>query len=166
MNQNEGLYLNPVSEEEIDTSITPPPVIKPKKGSKKPKVAVENQDRYYPELTLDELFHKINASAYSGKTGCLSGLSDIAFKKALSIMQQQLFESERLAAARQLISSSCLLSIQLGKLLELTEFDDSRHALILLARGHIFDLENLPSLADKFTLNAQREKFLKNLNDD
>ena len=155
------LVVNLIGEETISTR--PEPTPKKNQKGKKIKADSTTADRIYPDITFEELFRRVNTIGYSGKTGCKLPISDVSFARNYEPMQQLLFERERIQAAKKFISASCLLSRQLGKLLELTEFDDTRLELVTSARGQIFDLENLRQLAEKFNLTSHREKFLKSI---
>ncbi len=159
----EKVHLELTGETEIDTLAPLKPATSKSKKSKRFVDDPHLDDRPYPDLTLDELFQRINRIGYSGKTGCDHVISDIMFGRELEHIKSQLFESDRVSLSKRLIVNTCLMSSHLGKLMELSDFDDTRLQLVKVAKDHVYDVENLPKLANKFALSSQREKFLKSL---
>ena len=122
---------------------------------------MEIEGRSIPGLTLDSLYMLANKNHYTGKTGCTGLLSEIVFNEAYIQLTSTLFESDRLLSAKKIVSTRCLLTDQLGKVLDLFEFDDTRLGLVISAKQHIFDVDRLPSLKTKFGLAQNQEKFLQ-----
>ncbi|MES2630006.1 MAG: DUF4476 domain-containing protein, partial [Bacteroidota bacterium] len=57
------------------------------------------------------------------------------------------------------ITSNCISVSQLSQLLDFFEFDDTRLSLVELSQNHLFDLDNLAKLGEKFTFSRSRERF-------
>ncbi len=90
-----------------------------------------------------------------------TGVSETEFQGILSTIEDQTFESDMLAMAKQIISTRPLTSYQIKRILDLFSFEDTKLKLAKFAYNYVIDPENYFIVADAFTFSSSKQKLLK-----
>jgi len=100
-------------------------------------------------------------SGYTGPIGCPYPMSPQEFESVRQSIYSKSFDDTKLKIAKQVISSNCLLSSQVKKIMLLFDFEDTRLNLAKYAYGYTYDIGNYYQLNDAFTF----ESTIDELND-
>ncbi len=96
---------------------------------------------------------------YNGPIGCPYPISDAAFNDIKRTIQSSDFESSKLAIAKQVISSNCLLSKDVKEIMELFSFESSRLEFAKYAYGFTYDLGNYYIVNQAFSFESSIEEL-------
>jgi hypothetical protein len=96
---------------------------------------------------------------YSGPIGCPLPMSPNDFEAAKNTISSKSFEDSKLAIAKQIFASNCLLSSQVREIMKLFSFEDSRLEFAKYAYGYTFDLGNYFKVNDAFTFESSIDEL-------
>jgi hypothetical protein len=96
---------------------------------------------------------------YNGPIGCQWPMDQNAYRSAVGSISKQSFEENKLQVARQVFSTNCLTSAQVGEIMRLFTFEDSRLDFAKFAYGHTFDLGNYFMVNDAFTFSSSVDEL-------
>ncbi|MFA4853066.1 MAG: DUF4476 domain-containing protein [Bacteroidales bacterium] len=88
---------------------------------------------------------------YSGPVGCQYPMSPSDFAAAKNTISSKSFEDSKLAIAKQVFASNCMLSSQVREIMMLFSFEDSKLEFAKYAYGYTYDLGNYFKVNDAFT---------------
>ncbi len=100
-------------------------------------------------------------SGYTGPIGCPYPMSPQEFESVQQSIASKSFDDTKLKIAKQVISSNCLLSSQVKRIMLLFDFEDTRLDLAKYSYGYTYDIGNYYQLNDAFTF----ESTIDELND-
>jgi hypothetical protein len=96
---------------------------------------------------------------YNGPIGCPWPMDQNAFGGAVSTINGQSFESNKLQVAKQAFASNCMTSAQVGQIMQLFSFEDSRLDFAKFAYGHTYDLGNYYQINSAFTFSSSVDEL-------
>jgi hypothetical protein len=91
---------------------------------------------------------------YSGPVGCPYPMSPQDFSGVKSSISSKSFEDSKLAIAKQVIGSNCLLSSQVKEIIMLFSFEDTRLDFAKYSYGYTFDIGNYYQVNDAFKFES------------
>ena len=101
---------------------------------------------------------------YSGRQGCKRPMSRSRFDQAVKSISSKDFESSKLTIAKQVISSNCLLSIQVKEVMKLFTFEASKLEFAKYAYKYTWDLNNYFMLNDAFDFESSIDDLNRYIN--
>jgi len=96
---------------------------------------------------------------YNGPIGCPWPMDQNAYRSAVGSISKQSFEENKLQVAKQVFTSNCLTSAQVGEIMRLFSFEDSRLDFAKFAYGHTYDLGNYFMVNDAFTFSSSVDEL-------
>ena len=96
---------------------------------------------------------------YNGPIGCPWPMDQNAFSGALGTINGQSFESNKLQVAKQAFATNCMTSAQVGQIMQLFSFEDSRLDFAKFAYGHTYDLGNYFQINNAFTFSSSVDEL-------
>jgi hypothetical protein len=96
---------------------------------------------------------------YNGPIGCPWPMEQNAYRSAVASISKQSFEENKLQVAKQVFMTNCLTSNQVGEIMRLFTFEDSRLDFAKFAYGHTFDLGNYFMVNDAFTFSSSVDEL-------
>ena len=91
---------------------------------------------------------------YSGPRGCHHPMSQADFETLKSSISSKSFEDSKLAIAKQVVESNCLLASQVKEVMMLFSFEDSKLDFAKYAYTRTFDTGNYFKVNDAFTFES------------
>jgi len=79
---------------------------------------------------------------YNGPVGCPWPMDNATFNNAVTTINNQSFEDNKLQVAKQVFTTNCMTSSQVAELLKSFDFEQSRLDFAKFAYGHTFDIGN------------------------
>jgi len=98
---------------------------------------------------------------YSGPVGCPYPMSAQDFSGVKGSISSKSFEDSKLAIAKQVIGSNCLLSSQVKEIIMLFSFEDTRLDFAKYAYGYTFDIGNYFQVNDAFKFESSIDDLNK-----
>lgn len=96
---------------------------------------------------------------YSGPYGCPFPMSPADFESAKRSIAAKSFSDSKMALAKQILDSNCLLSDQVRQMMQLFDFEDDKLELAKYAYGYTLDYGNFYKLNDAFTFESSIEEL-------
>ncbi|MBX7201942.1 MAG: DUF4476 domain-containing protein [Bacteroidia bacterium] len=96
---------------------------------------------------------------YNGPIGCPWPMDQNAYRSAMGSITKQSFEENKLQVAKQVFTTNCLTSAQVGEIMRLFTFEESRLDFAKFAYGHTFDLGNYFMVNDAFTFSSSVDEL-------
>ncbi|MEI6747654.1 MAG: DUF4476 domain-containing protein [Bacteroidales bacterium] len=96
---------------------------------------------------------------YNGPYGCRHPMSPQDFNSAKQSISSKSFEDSKLAIAKQIINTNCLLSAQVKEIMLLFSFEDTRLDLAKYSYGYTWDIGNYYKLNDAFTFESSIDEL-------
>lgn len=96
---------------------------------------------------------------YNGAIGCPWPMDQNAFGSAMNTINGQTFEDNKLQVAKQAFSSNCMTSSQVGQIMQIFTFEDSRLDFAKFAYGHTYDLGNYYQINSAFTFSSSVDEL-------
>lgn len=96
---------------------------------------------------------------YNGPVGCPYPMYPADFERVRYTIESKGFDDTRLAIAKQVIASNCLLSDQVKEIMMLFSFEDTRLELAKYAYGYTYDIGNYYRLNDAFDFESTIEEL-------
>jgi hypothetical protein len=96
---------------------------------------------------------------YNGPIGCPWPMDQNAFGAAMNTINGQSFEDNKLQVAKQAFASNCMTSSQVGQIMRLFSFEDSRLDFAKFAYGHTYDLGNYFQINNAFTFSSSVDEL-------
>ena len=96
---------------------------------------------------------------YNGPVGCPYPMHPADFERVKYSIESKGFDDTRLAIAKQVIASNCLLSDQVKEIMMLFSFEDTRLELAKFAYGYTYDIGNYYRLNDAFDFESTIEEL-------
>ena len=87
---------------------------------------------------------------YTGPIGCPYPVSNETIQNIKNTIQSKIFESEKLAIAKQVVSTNCLLSRDVKDIMNLFTFESTKLEFAKFAYGYTYDLGNYFIVNDAF----------------
>jgi hypothetical protein len=98
---------------------------------------------------------------YGGPVGCPYPMSAQDFSGVKGSISSKSFEDSKLAIAKQVIGSNCLLSSQVKEIIMLFSFEDTRLDFAKYAYGYTFDIGNYYQVNDAFKFESSIDDLNK-----
>jgi len=98
---------------------------------------------------------------YQGIIGCPYPMPSEQFIQVKQSIASKSFDDSKLAIAKQVISSNCLLCSQVKEILKLFSFEETRLDLAKYAYGYTYDVANYYQLNDAFTFESSIDELNK-----
>lgn len=117
------------------------------------------QDDNYQHPRHDGQGERYEMQGYNGEYGCPWPMSPADFADARNTISSKSFEDSKLAIAKQIIQSNCLLSSQVKELMLLFTFEETRLDFAKFAYGYTLDLGNYYKVNDAFTFESSIEEL-------
>ena len=97
---------------------------------------------------------------YNGNVGC-SGypMSENQFSQVVQSIESKGFDDSKLTMSKQVISTNCMTSNQVKRLMLLFSFEDTRLDLAKYAYGYTYDIGNYYQLNDAFKFESSIEEL-------
>jgi hypothetical protein len=96
---------------------------------------------------------------YNGPVGCPWPMDNATFNNAVSTINNQSFEDNKLQVAKQVFTTNCMTSAQVAQLLKSFDFEDSRLDFAKFAYGHTFDLGNYFLVNNAFDFSSSVDEL-------
>jgi hypothetical protein len=97
---------------------------------------------------------------YNGNVGCNGyPMTEARFNEVVQSIQAKSFDDSKLTMSKQVISSNCMTSNQVKRLMLLFSFEDTRLDLAKYAYGYTHDIGNYYQLNDAFTFESSIEEL-------
>ncbi|MDF3027653.1 MAG: hypothetical protein K0S23_1960 [Fluviicola sp.] len=97
---------------------------------------------------------------YNGNVGCNGyPMTEARFNEVVQSIQAKNFDDSKLTMSKQVISSNCMTSNQVKRLMLLFSFEDTRLDLAKYAYGYTHDIGNYYQLNDAFTFESSIEEL-------
>jgi len=96
---------------------------------------------------------------YSGPIGCPYPMSPNDFEALKNTISTKSFEDSKLAIAKQVIATNCLLSSQVREIMKLFSFEDSKLEFAKYAYGYTYDIGNYFKVNDAFTFESSIDEL-------
>jgi len=96
---------------------------------------------------------------YSGPVGCPYPMSSSDFAAAKNTISSKSFEDSKLAIAKQVFASNCLLSSQVREIMMLFSFEDSKLEFAKYVYGYTYDPGNYFKVNDAFTFESSIDEL-------
>lgn len=110
--------------------------------------------------------HVIYVQGYNGPIGCLTPMSALDFQRAKQSIASKNVEDSKLAIAKQILNSNCLLSSQVRGIMSLFSFEDSKLEFAKYAYGHTYDIGNYYKLNDAFQFETSIDELNSYIGDE
>lgn len=101
----------------------------------------------------------VYVEGYSGKIGCTNPVDDARFERMMERIADKGFSDEKVAMAKQILRTNCLVISQLVEILEEITFDEGQLELAKFAYDHIYDLENYWEVYGVFSFSSSTEEL-------
>ena len=88
-------------------------------------------------------------------------MSAEAFANFVLLLEDKAFADDKLLFLKQVIAKNYLTTHQLGKIVDQFTFSDDKLKAVKIALPRLTDSENIFMLRDKFSLDSDKEKFMK-----
>ncbi|NVO18958.1 MAG: DUF4476 domain-containing protein [Bacteroidetes bacterium] len=98
---------------------------------------------------------------YNGEYGCPYPMSREDFAQAKQSIESKSFDDSKLAIAKQIINTNCLLSSQVKELMLLFSFEDTRLELAKYCYGYTLDIGNYYQVNDAFKFESSIDDLNK-----
>jgi hypothetical protein len=97
---------------------------------------------------------------YTGNVGCNGyPMTEARFNEVVQSIKAKSFDDSKLTMSKQVISSNCMTSNQVKRLMLLFSFEDTRLDLAKYAYGYTHDIGNYYQLNDAFTFESTIEEL-------
>lgn len=97
---------------------------------------------------------------YSGNVGCTGyPMSESQFSQVVQSIESKGFDDSKLTMSKQVISTNCMTSNQVKRLMLLFSFEDTRLDLAKYAYGYTYDIGNYYQLNDAFKFESSIEEL-------
>lgn len=97
---------------------------------------------------------------YNGNVGCNGyPMSETRFNEVVKSIESKGFDDSKLTMSKQVISTNCMTSNQVKRLMLLFSFEDTRLDLAKYAYGYTYDIGNYYQLNDAFTFESSIEEL-------
>lgn len=97
---------------------------------------------------------------YNGNIGCNGyPMSEARFNEVVKSIESKGFDDSKLTMSKQVISTNCMTSNQVKRLMLLFSFEDTRLDLAKYAYGYTYDIGNYYQLNDAFTFESSIEEL-------
>jgi hypothetical protein len=97
---------------------------------------------------------------YNGNVGCNGyPMTEARFNEVVQSIQAKSFDDSKFTMSKQVISSNCMTSNQVKRLMLLFSFEDTRLDLAKYAYGYTHDIGNYYQLNDAFTFESSIEEL-------
>jgi hypothetical protein len=81
------------------------------------------------------------------------------FERAKASIASKGFDESRLTIAKQIVGSNCLTSAQVGELMRIFGFEETRLDFAKFAYGHTFDIGNYYQVNDAFQFESSIDEL-------
>jgi hypothetical protein len=96
---------------------------------------------------------------YSGPNNCPWPMAPADFDRAKASIASKGFDESRLTIAKQIVGSNCLTSAQVGELMRIFGFEETRLDFAKFAYGHTFDIGNYYQVNDAFQFESSIDEL-------
>lgn len=97
---------------------------------------------------------------YNGNVGCNGyPMNEARFNEVVKSIESKGFDDSKLTMSKQVISTNCMTSNQVKRLMLLFSFEDTRLDLAKYAYGYTYDIGNYYQLNDAFTFESSIEEL-------
>ena len=97
---------------------------------------------------------------YNGNVGCNGyPMDESRFNQVVQSIEAKNFDDSKLTMSKQVISTNCMTSSQVKRLMLLFSFEDTRLDLAKYAYGYTYDIGNYYQLNDAFTFESSIEEL-------
>ena len=111
----------------------------------------QNSNVVVAEPVVEEVVY---LEGYEGETGCERPVSNDRFRSMLGTIKKQSFSSSKKRIAKQIISSNCILTDDLIKIIELFSFESDKLAMAKFAFDYTYDIENYYKINNVFDFES------------
>lgn len=116
-------------------------------------VAEKTSDETVPAATTTD-----TVTIEAPHTGCFPLTDDAAYQDMIAAIDAQHFESKKLSLMAEFAGQGCIRTDQLRFLMSKLSQEDNKLALLLAAKGHIYDPEHLKDITSDFFLARNKAK--------
>ena len=101
------------------------------------------------------------ADANEVQRACWQPLDSQSFQRALRSIKKQSFSDDKMTVAKQVVSTNCLTTSQIKKILMLFSFEDDKLEFAKYAYGFVYDPENYYQVYDVFDFSSSVDSLKK-----
>ncbi|MFM7233238.1 MAG: DUF4476 domain-containing protein [Flavobacteriales bacterium] len=102
-----------------------------------------------------------SAQAEPQHNGCSPLVDDATYRQMHSLADEQHFEAKKLSTMITFIGTSCVRVDQLQYMMSKLSQEDSKLALLIASKDHIYDTENIRGVLDEFFLDRNKTKAVE-----
>lgn len=96
---------------------------------------------------------------YNGPNNCPWPMAPADFENAKASIASKGFDESRLTIAQQIVGTNCLTSSQVGQLMRIFGFEETRLDFAKFAYGHTFDIGNYYQVNDAFQFESSIDEL-------
>ncbi len=96
---------------------------------------------------------------YNGPVGCPWPMDNATFNNAVTTINNQSFEDNKLQVAKQVFTTNCMTSAQVAQLLKSFDFENTKLDFAKFAYGHTFDLGNYFLVNNAFDFSSSVDEL-------
>lgn len=96
---------------------------------------------------------------YNGPNNCPWPMAPADFESAKGSIASKGFDESRLTIAKQIVGSNCLTSAQVGQIMRIFGFEETRLDFAKFAYGHTFDIGNYYQVNDAFQFESSIDEL-------
>lgn len=112
---------------------------------------------------VEETYEAHQMPGYNGPVGCDYPMNEADFSGAKNSISSKSFEDSKLTVAKQITGSNCLLAEQVGEVMRLFSFEDSKLEFAKYAHKYTFDQGNYFKVNDAFEFESSIDELNKYL---
>jgi hypothetical protein len=96
---------------------------------------------------------------YNGPVGCPWPMDNSTFNNAVTTINNQSFEDNKLQVAKQVFTTNCMTSAQVSQILKSFDFEQTKLDFAKFAYGHTFDLGNYFLVNNSFDFSSSVDEL-------